>query len=68
MRELPVNDLYNKCVKIRLDGRALHDMMLWRVKSPAESRGPRDLFAILQSLPGAQVFRAESEGNCPLNK
>jgi branched-chain amino acid transport system substrate-binding protein len=68
MRELPVNDFCNKGVKIRLDGRVLHDMMLWRVKSPAESRGPRDLFAILQSLPGARVFRPESEGDCPLNK
>jgi branched-chain amino acid transport system substrate-binding protein len=68
MRELPVNDFYNKDVRIRRDGRVLHDMMLWRVKTPAESKGTQDLFAILQTLPGNQVFRPENEGDCPLNK
>lgn len=68
MRELPVNDFYNKNVKIRRDGRVLQDMMLWRAKSPAESKDPLDLFTIVKTVPGAQAFRPESEGNCPLIK
>ena len=68
MRELPVEDFYNKGTKIRRDGRVLHDMMLWQAKTPAESKGPYDLLTILKTLPGAQVFRPESEGDCPLNK
>jgi hypothetical protein len=57
-----------KDVRIRRDGRVLHDVMLWRVKAPAESNGAQYLFAILQTLPGNQVFRPENEGDCPLNK
>lgn len=68
MREIPVNDFYNKDVKIRADGRVLQDMMLWRAKAPKESSGPSDLLAILQTIPGAQVYRPESDGECPLVK
>lgn len=68
MRELPVNDFYNKNVKIRRDGRVLQDMMLWRAKSPAESKDPLDLFTIVKTVPGAQAFRPENEGDCPLIK
>ncbi|MGB3864547.1 MAG: ABC transporter substrate-binding protein [Xanthobacteraceae bacterium] len=66
MRELPVNDFYNKNVRIRTDGRVLHDMMLWQAKSKEESKGPYDLLRIVQTVPGTEAFRPESEGNCPL--
>ncbi len=66
MRETPVNDFYNKNVKIRADGRVLHDMMLWQAKSKQESKGPHDLMAIRQTVPGAEAFRPESEGGCSL--
>ena len=66
MRELPVNDMYNKNVRIRTDGRVLHDMMLWEAKGPSESKGPTDLIAVRKVLPGDEAFRPESEGGCPL--
>lgn len=67
MRELPVNDMYNKDVTIRTDGRVLHDMMLWQAKDPKESKGPFDLLQIRQTVPGAQAFRPETaEHGCPL--
>lgn len=66
MRELPVNDMYNKNVRIRTDGRVLHDMLLWQAKTTEESKDPFDLLKIRQVIPGAQAFRAESEGGCPL--
>lgn len=68
MRETPVNDFYNKNVRIRIDGRVLHDMMLWQAKSRQESKGPYDLLAIRQTVPGGDAFRPESEGNCPLTQ
>jgi branched-chain amino acid transport system substrate-binding protein len=68
MRETPVNDFYNKDVKIRTDGRVLHNMMLWQAKSRKESTDPYDLLAIRQTVPGAEAFRPESEGDCPLVK
>lgn len=66
MRETPVNDMYNKNVKIRTDGRVLHDMLLWQTKTPRESTGPFDLLSIRQTVPGAQAFRPENEGGCRL--
>lgn len=66
MRELPVNDMYNKGVKIRTDGRVMHDMTLWQAKTPGESKGPFDLLQLGKTVPGDQVFRPELEGGCPL--
>lgn len=66
MRELPVNDFYNKNVTIRKDGRVLHDMYLAQVKSPQESKGKFDDYKILSTLTGKDAYRPESEGNCPL--
>lgn len=68
MREMPVSDFYNKNVKIRTDGRVLHDMMLWQAKRPGDSTGPYDLLKVVDTVPGASVFRAENEGDCPLEK
>jgi branched-chain amino acid transport system substrate-binding protein len=68
MREMPVNDFFNKDVVIRADGRVLPDMMLWRAKTPQESTGPIDLLAILETVPGARAFRPEAESGCPLLK
>lgn len=68
MREMPVSDFYNKNVKIRIDGRVLHDMMLWQAKQPGDSKGLYDLLKILDTVPGTSVFRPENEGDCPLVK
>jgi branched-chain amino acid transport system substrate-binding protein len=38
MRELPVNDMYNKNVAVRADGRVMHKTFLMQVKAPAESK------------------------------
>src|SRR3954454_20729989 len=39
MREMPVNDAMTKNGKLREDGRLEHDMYLFQVKTPAESKG-----------------------------
>jgi branched-chain amino acid transport system substrate-binding protein len=68
MRELRVNDVYNKDVEIRPDGRVLHDMYLVKVKSPAASKKPYDYYDILAKIPGKDAFRSLSESECPLVK
>lgn len=68
MREMKVNDMYNKDVAIRPDGRVLHTMHLVQVKKPEESKHKYDYYKILTSQPGESVFRPLSEGNCPLIK
>lgn len=68
MREMKVNDMYNKNVTIRPDGRVLHSMYLVQVKKPEESKYKYDYYKILTTSPGEQAFRPMSEGNCPLVK
>lgn len=68
MRELPVNDFYNKDVQIRADGRVMHKTFLMRVKSPAESKYRGDYYNMLASMSGEESFRPLSESECPLVK
>ena len=68
MRELRVNDVYNKDVEIRSDGRVLHDMYLMKVKAAKESKKPYDYYEMLAKMPGAEAFRPLSESECPLAK
>jgi branched-chain amino acid transport system substrate-binding protein len=66
MKAMPVNDMYNNNVKIREDGRVMHVMHLWQVKTPAESKYPYDYCKELVSIPPDQAWRPMSEGGCPL--
>ncbi|GAC1336600.1 MAG: ABC transporter substrate-binding protein [Acetobacteraceae bacterium] len=68
MRLHPSEDgVYGK-VEIRADGRAIHPMYLFRVKTPAESKGAYDYYELVQTVPADKAFRALSEGGCPLVK
>uniref|UniRef100_UPI00082C9021 ABC transporter substrate-binding protein n=1 Tax=Methylobacterium sp. CCH5-D2 TaxID=1768765 RepID=UPI00082C9021 len=68
MKELPTDDpLFGKGT-IRADGRKIHDMYLFEVKKPAESKGEWDLYKTLATIPGNEVFRPLGEGGCPLVK
>ena len=53
---------------IRADGRKMHDMYLFEVKSPAESKGPWDYYKLLATIPGPEAFRPMEQGDCPLVK
>jgi branched-chain amino acid transport system substrate-binding protein len=66
MRELPVNDFYNKNVEVRADGRVMHKMHLMQVKSPAESKHKFDYYKPIKDIAPADAFRPLEEGGCPL--
>ena len=51
---------------IRADGRKMHSMYLFEVKSPAESKGPWDYYKLLATIPGEDAFRPITQGDCPL--
>ncbi len=68
MRELPIQDFYTKNGKIREDGRMVHDMYLFQVKTPAESKYPWDYFKLVATVPGDQAFKPLSKSTCPLIK
>ncbi len=68
MKEMPTDDpLFGKGM-IRQDGRKIHDMYLFEVKKPSESKGAWDLYKQLATIPADQAFRPLNEGGCPLVK
>lgn len=52
--------------RIREDGRKLHDVHLFRVKTPATSSGPWDLYDLVGTTPADRAFRPLAAGNCPM--
>jgi len=66
MKEMPTDDqLFGKGT-VRADGRKIHDMYLFEVKKPDESKGPWDLYKLRATIPAAEAFRPLKEGGCPL--
>ncbi len=68
MRKTPVNDFFAPGARIREDGRLMKDAYLFQVKSPAESKGPWDLYHVRATIPAAQAWQPLSESRCPLIK
>lgn len=68
MRELPINDMFAKGGKIREDGRMVHDMYLWQVKTPGESKGPWDYLKLVKTIPAEQAFMPLAQSTCYLVK
>jgi branched-chain amino acid transport system substrate-binding protein len=66
MRSAPIQDKLFGTVKVRIDGRAIHDMYVFRVKTPAESKGKYDDYTLITTIPGEQAFRPLDQGGCPL--
>ncbi len=68
MKAMPSDDpLFGKGT-VREDGRHIHNMYLFQVKSPAESKGPWDYYKLVQTIPAAEAFRPLKDGNCPMVK
>src|ERR1700744_2388657 len=68
MREIPVNDFFAKNGRIREDGRMVHDMYVYEVKNPSESKGEWDYYKLREVIPGEQAFRPLKDSVCPLVK
>jgi branched-chain amino acid transport system substrate-binding protein len=68
MRARPIDDPLFGPVQIRIDGRAVHPMYLFRVKTPAESKSAWDLYNLVQTIPADSAFRPLADGGCPLVK
>ena len=68
MREIPTDDpLFGKG-QLRIDGRVTHDMYLYQVKTPAESKYKYDYYKLLATIPADEAFRPLADDNCPLVK
>jgi branched-chain amino acid transport system substrate-binding protein len=68
MKSMPTDDkLFGKGT-IRADGRKIHDMYLFEVKKPDESKGPWDYYKLRATIPASEAFRPLEAGGCPLVK
>ena len=66
MKAMPTDDpLFGKGT-IRADGRKIHPMYLFQVKTPAESKGEWDYFKLVGTIPAEEAFRPLKDGGCPL--
>jgi branched-chain amino acid transport system substrate-binding protein len=68
MKETPINDMFAKNGKIREDGRMVHDMYLFEVKKPSESKARWDYYKLVGTVPGNEAFQPLELTRCPLVK
>jgi branched-chain amino acid transport system substrate-binding protein len=68
MKDTPINDVFAKQGRIREDGRMVHDMYLFEVKKPSESKGRWDDYKLLATIPGNEAFQSLELSRCPLVK
>jgi len=68
MKETPINDMFAKNGRIREDGRMVHDMYLFEVKKPSESKGRWDYYKLVGTVSGSDAFQPLEQSRCPLVK
>src|SRR5438045_8055461 len=67
LKELPVDDSFAQG-KVQENGRMVHDLYLFEVKKPAESKKPFDYYKLLATVPGDKAFPSAKDSGCPLTK
>jgi branched-chain amino acid transport system substrate-binding protein len=68
MKKLPTDDpLFGKGT-IRADGRKLHNMYLFEVKKPEESKYPWDYYKLVKTIPPSEAWRPLEDGGCDFLK
>jgi branched-chain amino acid transport system substrate-binding protein len=66
MESADIDDpLFGK-VKVRKDGRAIHTMSVFKVKTPQESKGRYDYYKLVRTIAAEDAFRPIDQGGCPL--
>jgi len=65
MHEMPINDMFAKGGRIREDGRMVHDMYLYQVKKPSESKYAWDYYALKGTVKGDDAFQSMAKSQCP---
>src|SRR6266571_3042865 len=68
LKELPVDDQFAQGGKVLENGRMVHDLYLFEVKKPSESKKPWDYYKQIAVVPGDKAFPAAKDSGCPLTK
>ena len=66
LHELPVDDVFTANGKVQADGSMVHDMYLYQVKKPEESKKDWDYYTYLATIPGDKAFTKAEDSGCPL--
>jgi branched-chain amino acid transport system substrate-binding protein len=64
MREMPIEGNLIQRASIQSNGRVVSDMHVFEVKSPKESKGPTDIYKLLATLPGKDLFVPADKSGC----
>ncbi|MDB5590958.1 ABC transporter substrate-binding protein [Enterovirga sp.] len=68
LKEMPVDDVFGRGGKVLQNGRMIHDMYLFEVKKPSESKGPWDYYKQLATIKADQAFPSAKDSGCPLTQ
>ena len=68
LKELPVDDVFAQGGKVLENGRMVHDLYLFEVKKPSESKKPWDYYKQISVVAGDKAFPVAKESGCPLTK
>ncbi|HEX5321464.1 MAG TPA: ABC transporter substrate-binding protein [Stellaceae bacterium] len=68
LKSKPINDFVIRNGHIQDDGSLVHDMYLYEVKKPSESKGEWDLYKVISTIPGAEAFKRPKGNECPAVK
>jgi branched-chain amino acid transport system substrate-binding protein len=69
LKELPVDDVFAQGGgKVLGNGRMVHDLYLFEVKKPSESKKPWDYYKQIAVVPGDKAFPSAKDSGCPLTK
>jgi branched-chain amino acid transport system substrate-binding protein len=68
MKDLPTEDRLMGKGYVRVDGRKIHPMYLFEVKTPEESKAPWDYYKQLATIPAEEAWRPLDQSECPLAK
>ena len=66
LHEMPVDDFFAKGGKVLANGRMVHDMYLFQIKKPEESKGEWDLYKLLATVPGSEAYFTLDKSGCKL--
>lgn len=66
LKEKPIDDALFGRVVVRADGRAIHNMYIFKVKGPKASKSKWDLLEKIGVLTGPEAFRPLDQGGCSL--
>ena len=65
LKRTRINDMFTRGGYIRADGAMIHDMYVWQVKTPQESKYPWDYYKLVKKMSGEEAF-GPITGLCPL--